>query len=205
MPDIGRTRGIATWLRTAQCEAGFAMIICRRPVWGRPNRDKSNRMGRIVALLSFAILAIVAAWLFWSSGSSTNAAPAIQPDDVDIAAGERLYAENCASCHGANLEGPAEGDWRTPGPDGRLPPPPHDESGHTWHHGDDTLFNYTKLGGTALMARQGMDFDSGMQGFGELLSDQEIWDILAYIKSTWPDRIRELQAVRSEAEQLRGN
>ena len=47
----------------------------------------------------------------------------------DPVAGAQLYAENCASCHGANLEGQA--DWRSPGPDGRLPAPPHDETGHT--------------------------------------------------------------------------
>ncbi|MDO8276710.1 MAG: hypothetical protein Q7T63_01135 [Burkholderiaceae bacterium] len=24
--------------------------------------------------------------------------------------------------------------WRSPGADGRTPAPPHDETGHTWHH-----------------------------------------------------------------------
>ena len=49
-----------------------------------------------------------------------------------------LYAENCASCHGAKLEG--QPDWRSPGPDGVMPAPPHDRTGHTWHHGDGMLF-----------------------------------------------------------------
>ena len=80
-----------------------------------------------------------------------------------LAQGEDLYQQYCAACHGANLEG--QGDWRSPGPDGRLPAPPHDETGHTWHHGDQLLFAYTKYGGAALMAQRGMDFDSGMPGF----------------------------------------
>ena len=56
------------------------------------------------------------------------------------------------------------------------------------------------------MAAQGMEFDSGMPGFGDQLSDQEIWNILGYIKSTWPERIQEMQAVRTEGEtRMRGN
>nr|WP_235824005.1 cytochrome c [Falsiruegeria mediterranea] len=126
------------------------------------------------------------------------------PKDVDFTAGQTLYVENCASCHGASLEG--QENWQSPGEDGRLPAPPHDETGHTWHHGDQVLFEYTKLGGRALMAAQGMEFDSGMPGFGDQLSDQEIWNILGYIKSTWPDRIQEMQAVRTEGEtRKRGN
>lgn len=123
-----------------------------------------------------------------------------QPDTVDLAAGEQFYSENCASCHGVNLEG--QDDWQSPDSDGVLPASPHDETGHTWHHGDALLFTYTKLGGEAALAEQGVEFNSGMPGFGAALSDQEIWDILAYIKSTWPDRVQEVQAVRTEAEEL---
>ena len=116
-----------------------------------------------------------------------------------IAVGQDLYAENCASCHGANLEG--QPDWRSKGPDGKLPAPPHDQTGHTWHHGDTLLFDYTKFGGTELMKRQGIDFDSGMPGFGDILSDDEIRSILSFIKSTWPERERRIQAERSSLDQ----
>ncbi len=116
----------------------------------------------------------------------------------DLAEGKQLYQSNCASCHGSSLEG--QPDWRSPGPDGVLPAPPHDETGHTWHHADSILFDYTKLGGKAALARQGVDFESGMAGFGNQLSDAQIWNILAYIKSTWPDRQRQIQADRSTSE-----
>src|SRR6056297_4054276 len=115
--------------------------------------------------------------------------------ESDLRMGERLYIENCASCHGANLEG--QPDWRSPGPDGLLPAPPHDETGHTWHHPDGVLFDYTKLGGKAALALQGVEFESGMPGFGDQLSDAEIWNIIAYIQSTWPERQRAIQAERS--------
>jgi Cytochrome c, mono- and diheme variants len=116
-------------------------------------------------------------------------------DGRDIARGERLYAENCASCHGADLEG--QPDWREPGPDGVLPAPPHDETGHTWHHDTALLFDYVKQGGAAALAARGVsDFASGMPGFGGTLDDAEILDILGYIRSTWPERMQAVQAAR---------
>lgn len=114
----------------------------------------------------------------------------------DIVAGERLYQQQCSSCHGANLEG--QQDWQTPNEDGVLPAPPHDASGHTWHHDDAILFEYTKLGGRGALAIRGMpDFNSGMPAFEGTLTDEEIWDILGYIRSTWPERVQEAQASRN--------
>ena len=72
--------------------------------------------------------------------------------------------------------------------DGYLPAPPHDETGHTWHHPDDVLVAITTHGTEALI---GGDYRSNMIGFGDVLSDQDILDVLAYIKSTWPDRVIE--------------
>ena len=145
-------------------------------------------------LVLLAVLSLI--WLFADKDESRGRASASEV--TDLAEGETLYATNCAVCHGANLEG-QEG-WRTPGEDGRLLAPPHDESGHTWHHGDKLLFDYTKLGGKALMAQQGVEFDSGMPGFGDQLTDAEIRNVLAYIKSTWPERVQAVQAERSAAE-----
>lgn len=155
------------------------------------------------SLVITAVAIGVASIVGWVAIAQTSDEPVagslVQPAQVDIASGQDLYVENCAACHGANLEGQA--DWQSPGADGRLPAPPHDRTGHTWHHPDSVLFGYTQLGGTELMNQQGMDFDSGMPGFGDTLSDEEIWNILAYIKSTWPDRERDVQAERSLAEQ----
>ncbi len=114
----------------------------------------------------------------------------------DLESGKVLYDEHCASCHGANLEG--QPNWQTADEDGVLPAPPHNERGHTWHHGNALLFQYTKLGGSEALAERGISgFKSGMPGFGDTLSDDEIWNILAFIWSTWPERIQEIQAVRN--------
>ena len=133
------------------------------------------------------VLALVVALFVWQRGG-TGKLPASKPDGATIALGAQVYAEQCASCHGANLEG--EENWRTPLPGGGYPAPPHDETGHTWHHPDQLLFDYTKKGGHALA---GDAIKSNMPGFGDQLSDAEIRAVIAFIKSRWPPEIRKKQ------------
>ncbi|WP_416384515.1 c-type cytochrome [Roseovarius sp. Pro17] len=148
-------------------------------------------------LILFSLLVFALGTAIWSMvPSPTQTASAEQ--SLDLVEGKQQYQDYCASCHGANLEG--QPDWRSVGPDGILPAPPHDETGHTWHHSDSALFDYTKLGGAEALARQGVDFQSGMPGFGDQLTDSEIRNILAFISSTWPDRQRDVQATRSSTE-----
>lgn len=105
-----------------------------------------------------------------------------------VARGQELYAANCASCHGADLGG--EPDWKRRKASGRMPAPPHDTSGHTWHHADRQLFTITKLGVSAVVP----GYESDMPGFEGALSDDGIAAVLAFIKSTWPERARSFQA-----------
>lgn len=127
---------------------------------------------------------------------ATGANAGHELDNRDLAKGQTLYGELCASCHGVNLEG--QPDWRTPDGNGVLPAPPHDETGHTWHHDNQLLFDYTQLGGEEALAARGVSgFASGMQGFGDILADDDIWDILANIRSTWPRRVQDIQAGRN--------
>ena len=129
---------------------------------------------------------VVAAGLFWLFGGSERRPKAgVDAEDKELVAlGQTVYADHCASCHGARLEG--QPGWRSRNPDGTLKAPPHDESGHTWHHSDKVLFDYTKKG-SAGMALPG--FNSAMPGFGEDLKDREIWAVLAFIKSRWPREV----------------
>ena len=95
-------------------------------------------------------------------------------DARQLALGAQVYAQNCASCHGARLEGQPQ--WRRRLPNGRMPAPPHDESGHTWHHPDDMLFGMTKYG-IARYAPPG--YESDMPAFAGKLSDDQIRAVLA--------------------------
>lgn len=154
-------------------------------------------------VLGIIVVAIAAAagW-GWNLVRGGRASDPTVLTEANIDEGGALYGEYCAACHGANLEGQA--DWRSPGVDGRYPAPPHDETGHTWHHPDSVLFAYTRLGGKATLANQGVEFNSGMPAFGGQLTDQQIRNILGYIKSTWPDRTRQMQAARTEADENKG-
>ncbi|MGR3379125.1 c-type cytochrome [Salipiger abyssi] len=105
-------------------------------------------------------------------------------DAARVENGARLYAENCASCHGAQLQG--EPDWKERDADGYLPAPPHDPTGHTWHHPDAQLLEIVTQGTEALV---GGSYKSNMIGYGDILSEAEILDTLAYIKSTWPEEV----------------
>ncbi len=106
-------------------------------------------------------------------------------DRAVVDAGKATYAENCASCHGVVLEGQA--NWRQRDAEGYLPAPPHDESGHTWHHPDSYLFLMTKYGIEEMI---GKSYPNNMPVFEDKLTDDEIIAALSYIKSTWSRRIQ---------------
>lgn len=99
-----------------------------------------------------------------------------------VAHGSQLYAIHCASCHGVRLEGQPE--WRRAGADGRLPAPPHDESGHTWHHPDHYLIHVVEQGLVPGVDRP-PDYQSNMPAFGKTLSHEDVIAILSFIKSRW--------------------
>jgi len=113
------------------------------------------------------------------------------PDPALLARGRALYGQQCASCHGAKLEG--QPNWRERLPSGRMPAPPHDDSGHTWHHPDEVLFGITKYGlvpGKYAPPK----YESDMPGFGSVLADDEIRAVLAYVESTWSPKVLEWRA-----------
>ncbi len=111
----------------------------------------------------------------------TASGPADPTDARAVAAGEAIYLPHCASCHGTQLEG--QPNWREALPDGGHPAPPHDGRGHTWRHADAPLFEATKFGGSFSAAPGTV---SHMPAFEHVLSDDEIWAAIAYVKSHWP-------------------
>lgn len=144
----------------------------------------------IVGGLTVATL-IGAVVLGWSLVDRGARADPTNPEQVAL--GEQVYGQYCASCHGASLEG--QPDWQSRLPSGRLPAPPHDETGHTWHHPDDVIVGIVKEG-LGPYAPEG--YESDMPAFGDVLTDEEIWAVLAYLKSEWPPRIQQRQTVITE-------
>lgn len=142
---------------------------------------RRNLIGAALALLAGALILSI---------EPAFESPADPTDAQQVARGQTIYMQHCMACHGARLEG--QPDWRERLPGGRLPAPPHDASGHTWHHPDDVLFGVTKYGLVpGRYAPPG--YESDMPAFGGILADDEIWAVLAYIKSAWPEEIRAAQ------------
>ena len=136
------------------------------------------------AALALLVTAGTTAWILLPGGNRDD------PTNVaQVALGKAVYSENCASCHGTNLEG--QPDWRERKSDGRMPAPPHNTMGHTWHHPDEVLFGIIKQG-VAAFAPSG--YESDMPAFGGVLTDEEIWAVLAYLKSSWPPEIQVRQS-----------
>lgn len=146
-----------------------------------------NKLGLVLLAASVAFLAGAIVLALREEVRS----PADPGDRQQVARGKAVYERHCAGCHGANLEG--QPNWERKLATGRMPAPPHDASGHTWHHPDPMLFGMTKHGlvpGKYAPPK----YESDMPAFGGTLSDEEIWAVIAYIKSRWPEEIRRAQA-----------
>lgn len=108
--------------------------------------------------------------------NDTPVPPVPTLDAARVAQGESVYAQHCAACHGANLEGAP--DWKKSLADGSLPPPPHDSSGHTWHHTDTLLLSLIADGGDPA-------YNSKMPAFKDKLTPEEMAAVLEFIKGKW--------------------
>ena len=127
-------------------------------------------------------------YFFTTYSNKSNASINLNLTDSSIIEnGKKVYANNCASCHGINLEG--QKNWMSRLPDGLMPAPPHDETGHTWHHPDRYLFMVTKYGIEELI---GEKYLNNMPVYKDILSDEEIIAVLSYIKSTWTSKIKKI-------------
>ena len=99
-----------------------------------------------------------------------------------IQKGKQLYEEYCAVCHGdagvgQDREHPRGGRDK----DGNRLAPALDGTGHTFHHPPSVLFRITHGGSP--------DGSGAMPSFGDRLTEDEIWSIIAYFQSLWPDKL----------------
>lgn len=143
--------------------------------------------------LVFGVVGVViigAAAVLYSTIQPSGPAFIDPADQSLVMQGKAIYANNCAACHGEALQG--QPNWRERMSNGRLPAPPHDKSGHTWHHPDAMLVDMVKNGLVpGKTAPPG--YVSDMPAYRDILSDQEIIAVLTYIKSTWPPKVLEAQ------------
>ena len=147
--------------------------------------SRANRL-TVAGLVAFILAAAAVAYYGRTElDKMQTPAPIDLRDAALVERGRAVYANYCASCHGAQLQG--QPDWRIRLPNGRMPAPPHDESGHTWHHSDEVLFGITQHGLAPPYAPKG--YESDMPAFGSVLPDSDIRAALAFIESRWPPNV----------------
>jgi mono/diheme cytochrome c family protein len=111
--------------------------------------------------------------LFLAACGGKDAATPVDPQQLEM--GKAVYTTYCAACHGAQGEG--EPNWKVPDANGVYPAPPHDGSGHTWHHADALLLQVLREG-------SGVP-NSKMPVYRDILSEGEMEAVLAYVKTFW--------------------
>ena len=113
-------------------------------------------------------------------------------DPARVTSGRAIYRQYCASCHGANAEGAK--NWQERDQHGELPAPPHDTKGHTWRHSDAELYHMVEKGWRDPFNKTKR---LTMPGFGEVLSPEQIRDVITYLKTLWTSEQRSFQSEES--------
>lgn len=151
----------------------------------------------VVGVVAVVIVAVGLMVLGGGGGGGGGESGLTVGEALEVELGESVYRTSCAACHGESGEG--QPNWQVRGSDGVLPAPPHDASGHTWHHSDGLLYRIIRDGGAQFA---GPTTPSGMPAFGEVLSDGEIRAVLGYLKELWGDEERAFQLQVSEGDPL---
>lgn len=96
----------------------------------------------------------------------------VPSDAASLEAGKKLYADQCAGCHGDT----GKGDGPMAGFTGD--PPPSDLTDAEWKHGSSDGEIYTAI-------HDGID-GTAMKDFERDLKPTEIWQVVNYVKSLAP-------------------
>jgi mono/diheme cytochrome c family protein len=121
---------------------------------------------------------------------AADGAPTLDQDSVK--SGRAIYEQHCASCHGANAQGAP--DWQERDERGELPAPPHDGEGHTWRHSDAVLYEMVSKGWRDPFNKTKR---LTMPPFGDVLSQQQIVEVITYLKTLWTPEQRRFQSEES--------
>lgn len=156
------------------------------------------KLGRPFALGAMVMIAVVVvAAVYWGSEVGQETEPAAVSisalDPGDVALGQEVYLKNCLACHGTNAQGAP--NWTKPDVRGNLPPPPHDDSGHTWRHSDAEL---TWIIQNGLRDVFNNTPDLTMPPFEDKLSAEEINAVITYFKSLWSPEHRRYQEEQNQ-------
>lgn len=168
----------------------------RKPLTVEFSIAKATRPFGILSIATVLLIAGVlgaAGLVLWFALPHASASAMHLANADDLAAvvrGKQLYKGYCASCHGHYLRG--QPLWQLKDAYAGRRAPAHDETGHTWQHPDEDLFHMTKYG---RFVATPPEYHSYMPAFGDMLSDQDILAVIAFIKARWPLGLRVSQAM----------
>ena len=151
-------------------------------------------MRRFLTLLALTVALALSAAGCSQPESTGDGAGEPAASGTEPLSGAQLFAARCAVCHGAQGQGAA--NWKIRDEDGRLPPPPLNGDGHTWHHADGVLYQIVRDGGSAFGA------GSNMPSFGETLTPRQIIAVLEYIKTLWAGKTQDGLSIRDSQRQI---
>jgi cbb3-type cytochrome c oxidase subunit III len=123
-----------------------------------------------------ACAALSAAALVWLStaalaaqgnGEAAKLKNPVAASPESVAAGKTLFTKTCAPCHGVNATGGSGND---------ISPPSPDLTDAEWQHGGTDGEIFTNI-------KEGIPPDLNMGPFGERLKDNDIWNIVNYLRS----------------------
>ena len=135
-------------------------------------------MRRVSTVLGLALAAIACA--------ERPKAEATNPEQVAL--GNRVYFAQCVSCHGAKLEGSPTGASACRAVNFLPAARPQ------WSHVASLRRAALRHRKERHRAARASGLSKRYAGVRRRLSDAEIWAVLAYIRSTWPEETRKLQA-----------
>jgi len=153
----------------------------------------SGLMGQRFWVFALPVVAVAAAAGAAWAMMAWQYPPGDPADPEQVADGAALYAWNCTRCHGEDLGG--EFSWATEGTDlsdeeveeivRRLGDvaPAHDDRGSTSRLEDDMLFKIIDEGPEKVLDKP----DSRMPGFSDRLDEEQIWAVIAFMKSHWQE------------------
>lgn len=139
-------------------------------------RRVSSVTASFIAACALAFVAIVGVSLNAQNADAAKLKNPVASTPANIAAGKASYTKYCQFCHGEGAKG-----------DGKMAPPnshPSDLTDAKWDHGstDGEIFTNIKNGPTP------NDPKAVMKGFGARMTDQQIWEVVDYVRSLGPKK-----------------
>lgn len=147
-----------------------------------------------LVLAGVALIAAGLALLWYAAGAAGVLAAIGAGRDVarpsPLSLGAQIYQASCSGCHGGATGGTID-DY----------PPRHNANGHTWQHGDCELVAVIRTG-VGLPSEESRRPAAAapalsMPAFSGRLTDEEVADVIAFIRTMWTDAERAFQETRT--------